>query len=257
MACFRSSNYRFRTPEMGGSLIELDAQKLQDPVNKYISYRLSTLRGREGYDDLVLSKIESEMRRKAENTFLWVALMFKELDDGYESLNPGAYALEIVRKFPSGLWKIYDHIMAKIEKGMLRDPLYCKAVLVTVYLAYRPLNLPELAILVNLPPEIDPRTIVQKCGSILTTKKDTVYLIHQSAKDYLDANYRSKLDPGGPAEGHKKSSRHSMSSLCSFLKENMWSISHGLKPKNAKPPDPDPLAPIRYSCLFWVDHLCF
>jgi hypothetical protein len=21
-------------------------------------------------------------------------------------------------------------------------------------------------------------------------------------------------------------------------------------------PDPDPLGPIRYSCLFWVDHLC-
>ncbi|KAL7938542.1 hypothetical protein V8C35DRAFT_319713 [Trichoderma chlorosporum] len=30
----------------------------------------------------------------------------------------------------------------------------------------------------------------------------------------------------------------------------------GYRPKDAQPPDPDPLAPMRYSCLFWADHFC-
>ncbi|OQE37753.1 hypothetical protein PENCOP_c009G03726 [Penicillium coprophilum] len=185
--------------------------------------------------------------------------MFKELDAGYESLNPahGAYALEIVQSIPSGLSKVYDHIMNRIEKGVLRDPIYCKAVLVAVDLTFRPLGLSELAILADIPLRIDPRSIVQKCGSFLTIKKDTVYLVHQSAKDYLDASYRSRLDSAGPAKGHTEISRRSIRNLYSMLKQNAWNLSSGLKPKDTSSPEPDPLAPIRYSCVLWVDHLSF
>ncbi|CAG8363197.1 unnamed protein product [Penicillium salamii] len=250
---------QLKTPELAGSLIELDPQRLQDPVNEYIGHRMSTLTDREGYDDLILAEIEREVRRKAENTFLWVALMFKELDAGYESLNPvhGAYALEIVRNIPSGLSKVYDHIMKRIEAGVWKDPTYCKAVLMAVYLAFRPLDLSELAILADIPLKMSPRSIVQKCGSFLTIKKDTVFLVHQSAKDYLDVSYRSRLDSGGPAKGHTEISRRSIKSLSSMLKQNVWKLSPGLKPKHTSPPDPDPLAPIRYACVHWVDHLSF
>lgn len=73
------------------------------------------------------------------------------------------------------------------------DLQYCKNVLVVTSLAYRPLSLSELALLAGLGPEIDPQTIVEECGSFLTTKENTIYLIHQSAKDYLKANHKSKL----------------------------------------------------------------
>jgi len=40
------------------------------------------------------------------------------------------------------------------------------------------------------------------------------------------------------------------------LKRNIYKLDYGFKPKDLTPPDPDPLAPIRYSCVFWADHLC-
>jgi hypothetical protein len=44
------------------------------------------------------------------NTFLWVALVFKELVtvDGWD-------AIDAVKKIPPGLSELYDHIMTRIE----------------------------------------------------------------------------------------------------------------------------------------------
>ncbi len=44
------------------SLVELDAQKLERPVNAYIDYKLSILKTREGYNDHILAQIKDEVR---------------------------------------------------------------------------------------------------------------------------------------------------------------------------------------------------
>ena len=242
-------------PDTARNLVELDAQRLKDPVNAYIKHKLSTLRKREGYDEDILAEVSSTIRERAMNTFLWVALVFKELDTEDDNLNPlhGAYALDTIKGLPSGLSKLYDYMMNRIEKGK-RDPQYCKNVLMAAVLAYRPLTLPELAVLAGLPPNMHARTIVRKCGSFLTITGQAVTLIHQSAKDYLEENYIST----GVAQGHVDNSKRSIDAMFSMLKQNMYALlDFGFKPKDIRPPDPDPLAPIRYSCVFWADHLCF
>jgi hypothetical protein len=246
-----------KTPDTAGSLVELDAQQLEGPVNAYIDHKLSILKTREGYDDGVLARVAVEVRQRAENTFLWVALVFKELDAEDGSLNHvhGTYAVEIIKEIPSGLSKLYNHMMARIEKGMRRDPQYCKGVLAVATLALRPLSLSELAVLAGMPRNMDPRTIVRKCGSFLMTRGETVFLIHQSAKDYLDENYTSRLQLAGVAQGHADISRRSIAAMSLILKQNIYDLDFGFKPKDISPPQPDPLAPIRYSCVFWADHL--
>ena len=240
-----------KTPDTAGTLVELDAQSLAGPVNAYINHKLSTLKGRKGYTDSVLAEVSDEVCRRAENTFLWVALVFKKLDS-----ERGWHAVKIIKEMPPGLPKLYDHMMTRIERGTM-DLQYCKNVLVATSLAYRPLFLSELALLAGLRPEIDPQTIVEECGSFLTIKEKTVYLIHQSAKDYLEMNHKSKLQQGGPAQGHADISRRSIDAM-STLKRNIYALPYlGFKSKDIGPPGPDPLAPIRYSCVFWVDHLCY
>lgn len=247
------------TPDTAGSLVELDAQKLEDPVNAYIKHKLFTLKTRDGYDERVLAKVADKIRQQAQNTFLWVALVFKELDveDENHIKVHGMYALEIIGEIPSGLKELYDHMMTKIEKGKRRDPQYCRNVLVVAVLAYRPLTLSELAVLADLPPEMDAQTIVKKCGSFLTTKDETVYLIHQSAKDYLDENNTSRLQLEGICQAHADIGRRSINAMSSVLKQNIFNLDFGFRPMDITPPKPDPLAKIRYSCVFWADHLCF
>ena len=246
------------TPDTVGSLVELDTQKLRDPVNAYINDKLSAFEGKPGYTKPVLDDVAAEVLKRAENTFLWVWFVFGELGKtnqfGKLKVN-GKDALATIKDFPSGLSSLYGRIMDIIDGGQVGYPQYCKNVLVAATLALRPLTLSELAILADLPHDM-PRTITEDCGSFLTITGETVYLIHQSAKDYLEANFKSRLQPAGVAQGHVDISRRSIDAMSSKLVKNVYALPLGFKPKDIRPPDPDPLAPIRYSCVFWADHLC-
>ncbi len=153
---------------------------------------------------IILAKIADTVRQRAQNTFLWVALAFKELDVEDSDSNPlhGKYALRRIKTIPPGLSELYRYIMAKIETGLEDDPQYCKTVLATAVLAYRPLTVLELAIVADIPPEIDSKTIVRKCGSFLTCNGETVYLIHQSAKDFLLQELSATIFPSGIEDVH-------------------------------------------------------
>ena len=129
-----------------------------------------------------------------------------------------------------------------------------------ITLARRPLSLRELAVLAGLRPKIEPRTIVKKCGSFLTTEKDTVYLIHQTAKEWLenalvlDDNHNSRLQTGGTIQGHADISRRSIDAI-SKLQNNIYSLHPGSKLGDITIPSPDPLEGLQYSCVYWVQHL--
>ncbi|GIJ91799.1 hypothetical protein Asppvi_010772 [Aspergillus pseudoviridinutans] len=231
--------------------VTLDPRHLEGPVNTYIDHKLDSMKGKDGYDTDTLAQLSDEIRRRAMSTFLWVALAFKELDgvDGWD-------AVETIQKIPSGLSNVYELIMAQIEKGSPENQKRCKNVLVAVVLAYRTLSLPELAVLAGLQPKINPRTIVGKCGSFLTMSGQTVSLIHQSAKDYLEANYTTRLG-SGIGQGNADISARSIIAMGSILRHNIYALPYpGFESRDVTPPDPDPLAPIRYSCVFWVGHLC-
>jgi hypothetical protein len=205
-----------------------------------------------------LDDVAPEILKRAENTFLWVWFIFRELGKtnqfGKLLLN-GKDALATIKDFPSGLSSLYGCIMAIIDDGQVGYPQYCKNVLVAATLALRPLTLSELAVLADLPPDM-PRTITEDCGSFLIITGETVYLIHQSAKDYLGAEFKSRLQPAGIAQWHVDISRRSINAMSSMLVKNVYALPLGFKPKDIRPPDPDPLAPIPYSCVFWADHLC-
>jgi hypothetical protein len=254
-----------KTPHVGGTQLELDAQSQEGPVRAYIKYKLSALQDRDGYNNDILTELSNEILQREEKIFLWVALAFKALDEQDENLNPvhGSYALDIIKETPSGLSNLYLHMMTRIEKGLRSDPKYCKEVLAATAFARRPLSLPELGVLADLPPNMAPQTIVMKCGSFLTTKEETVKLIYKSAKDYLE-EYQSTLR-GGAFQAHADIIKRSINSMSTLkrnsseeliLKRNIYDLSHwGFKSKAIISPDPDPLAPMQYSCVFWLDHL--
>lgn len=157
----------------------------------------------------------------------------------------------------NGVSELYDHMMTTIEKKQMPDPEHCKNVLLAVYLARRPLFVPELTGAAGLPLNIDPISVVEKCGFLHITKNGEVHLMRLSLKGYLDKNFASKLQPAGIAQGHAAIGRLSIDAMSLLLRRNIYSLDFGFKPSDMKPPHPDPLASIRYSCEFWADHLCF
>ncbi|KAL1889912.1 hypothetical protein Sste5346_008639 [Sporothrix stenoceras] len=175
-----------------GSLVELDAQKLKDPVNAYIDHKLSTLRALPGYDKDTLAEVSDEMHRRAENTFLWAALVLKELHSV-----EGWYAVETIRMMPLGLSDLYEHMMTRIE----------------------------------------------------------LYLIHQSAKDYLSCKF-DKVSPSDLKDAHRAIFSRSLETMSKTLRRDMYGLgAPGFPIEKVQQPTPDPLAVARYSYVYWVDHL--
>jgi hypothetical protein len=99
--------------------------------------------------------------------------------------------------------------------------------------------------------------IVKLCGSFLTIREDHVYLIHQSAKDYLSNNASAEIFPTGRASVYYDLFSRSLSALSQTLRRDIYNLDlPGVLIDQVIPVDPDPLAPVRYSCVYWVDHLC-
>jgi N-terminal domain of NWD NACHT-NTPase/NACHT domain len=250
--------------------LELNAKSVAGAVEAYIKRKMSDLAetyrklyaGRKGpkiQDELqeVRDGIAKEIRLKADGTFLWVALVFRQIKGcGADE------ALGIVRQIPSGLDDIYAQMICQITELDAKDSQRCKRVLLTMVNAYRPLHLSELVAHAELPELAVHEKIVRRCG-LLTIKEDDdiVYFVHQSAKDYLikgpSSDLLAKIFPNGYAEGHHTMVSRSLDTMSTTLQRDIYKLKHpGFSIEEIKSPDLDPLAPIRYACVYWVDHLC-
>ncbi|QYS94105.1 hypothetical protein H0G86_001456 [Trichoderma simmonsii] len=245
---YRLKNLTGSSPNNSENLVELDAQRLARPVDAYIDHKLTALRDRDGYDESILAEISNEVRQRAMNTFLWVSLAFQHIEDVH-----GEYVVQDIKAMPPGLLELYDHMMTRIESVRRIKPQDCKKVLICTVLAFRPVSLSELAALSGVSHNMT-MTAIELCGSFLAMREKTVYLIHQSAKDYLHDNFNRRLQSSGIAQGHVDIGRRSVGAMTEILKQNMYGLDYGCTPENLEPPQLDRLTSIWYSCLFWADH---
>lgn len=204
-----------KAPGTACSAVELDAERLDAPVHEYITRKLSKLRTRKGYTDAVMAKVSDQLHERAEDSFLWVALVFKMLDSEY-----GWNATRVLERTPPGLPNLYGQMMGKMEKDTM-DRQCCENVLVAASLAYRPLSLPELGVVAGVEPGIDLPTIVEECGSFLMTRDDKVFIIHQSAKNYVLESFKVGLQSAGDVPGHASIAQHSTEAMSVVLRRNM------------------------------------
>ncbi|KAN0075174.1 vegetative incompatibility protein HET-E-1 [Elaphomyces granulatus] len=231
--------------------LELNAQSISKAVDAYIDHKLSKL---DYLDDLrVRAQVADELRKRADGTFLWVALVCKLLESNDNDYD----AMEILGEMPSDLKGLYDRMMNQINKLERRDPGFCKHILSIMTLAYRPLRLSELTTLAKLPPKVPTIEIVKKCASFLTLRSDTVYLIHQSAQDYLSRkDVEPEIFPDGCAATHRYMLSRSLDVMEKSLHEDIYNLKDpGCLIDEIKPVNPDPLDQFRYACVYWADHL--
>jgi hypothetical protein len=248
--------------------LELNAESVAGAVHAYIDCKMLELaeRYRKAHavrnDPRIHEKLQrvqddvaKELRQRADGTFLWVALVFKQIEEcGADKV------LERVQQMPSGLYSMYAQMMRHVNE--LDDAADCKRVLLTVVSTYRPLHLSELATLAELSDLAVHQDIVRHCG-LLTIKEDDdiVYFVHQSAKDYLiqdsNSDVMSNIFPSGYAEGHHTIVSRSLESMTHNLRRDIYNLQYpGCSIDKVEHLDPNPLTPIRYNCVYWVDHLC-
>lgn len=235
--------------------LELNAESISAAVGIYIQYKVRQLTELKKYNKETRYAVLDHLSSNADNTFLWVTLVCQSLKEV-----PRWKTLTKLNAFPPGLDALYSRMIEQICTS--DDAELCKKVLTLVATVYRPISLLEMTSLAEtLEDMVDDsdslKEIIGLCGSMLTIREDTVYFVHQSVKDYLLEQAFDKIFPSGKEDMHKTIVSRSLHVLSKKLKRDIYEVhALGCDIKEIKKPDPDPLAPLRYSCTYWVDHFC-
>jgi hypothetical protein len=235
--------------------LELNAESVSKAVSIFIEQKVSQLAQQKKYNERTQEAVRAHLASNANDTFLWVALVCQDLE-----VTSKWNVLKKLNLFPPGLDSLYERMMQRINKS--DDAELCKQLLASIALVYRPITLEELAALVEQLEDIadDPesiREIIALCGSFLTLREETIYFVHQSAKDFLLARAAKEVFPSGREDVHYTIFARSLKTISRTLQRDMYGLEAlGYPIKDVKQPDPDPLAASRYSSIYWVDHLC-
>jgi len=154
------------------------------------------------------------------------------------------------------------------DDKLKNEHLY-KSILATVLVVRRPINLTELAALSVMPGSTSGNQdfleeLISTCGSFLTLRDRTLYFVHQSAKDFLLGNTSDEssrkafnwIFSSGIEEIHHIIFSRSLDAMSTMLRRDIYGLkAPGFPIAHVGVLNPDPLAALRYPCVYWVDHL--
>ncbi|KAL2192750.1 NACHT domain-containing protein [Corynascus similis CBS 632.67] len=237
--------------------LELNEESVSAAVTTYIRSKVDSLAEQNRYNFDTRDAVERYLAVNAHGTFLWVALVCQEL-----AKTPGWKTRRKLAMFPPGLNELYKRMIDQILNFEdTEDTALCKDILATISAVYRPITLDELGTIVNaidgVPSDDEALTeIVGLCGSFLTLRERTISFVHQSAKDFLLTQTSNQLFSSGIEDVHRTIFSRSLQVMQQTLRQDIYSLgAPGFSIDKVTPPYPDPLAAIRYSCVYWVNHL--
>ncbi|XXG98997.1 hypothetical protein Hte_005330 [Hypoxylon texense] len=235
------------TQHVGPLFLELcledNKASISAAVNRYIQHKVDRLAKRKSYPDEMRDYVQTYLSSKSNDTFLWVALVCEALADSKVRLR---HTQAKLKSFPAGLGPLYRRMIDQIENST--DAVSCRQILGVVSIVYRPLSLQELALFVGSPEDLE--ELIKLCGSFLVLQEGSVSFIHQSAKDYLLQNAKDMRNE------HPTIFRKSLEAMSQYLRRNVYDLNDwSIPPNQIQPQAPDPLVAVRYSCVYWVEHL--
>ncbi|RBR12916.1 uncharacterized protein FIESC28_08407 [Fusarium coffeatum] len=235
--------------------LELNQHSVCKAVEAFIEYKVEQLAERKQYDEELKSNVKSYLAANADGTFLWVALVCQGLADS--KVIRKRHTRLSLESFPKGLDPLYGRMMEYISSS--NDAEIYTEILALASVVYRPVTLSELKTLLGSQYEDEydelPQ-IIGGCGSFLTLRGDAIYFLHQSAKDFLLNKASDQILPSGLAYQHELIFKRSLQALSETLKRDLCELDHpGFYIDDIEPDYLEPLDPIRYSCVHWVDHI--
>ncbi|KAE8308258.1 WD40-repeat-containing domain protein [Aspergillus transmontanensis] len=234
--------------------LELNEAVLSKAIQSFIEYRVQKLENRsngsKGKTD-IWNAVKDHLVENANGTFLWVALVCEHLAKMFYW-----EVREKLKDFPPHLEKIYERMMSQIIDSDKSE--ICKSILGVTTTVLRPITQDEMMVYVDIPGD-DARALedlVGLCGSFLSVQENTIFLIHQSAKDFIMGTASSKIFPHGKDMVHYDIFSRSLHILQENLRRDIYNLRVPGYPIQEVPiQNPDPLRAVRYACVYWVDHV--
>jgi hypothetical protein len=235
--------------------LELNFGSVAAAVKTFIQQKVCQLAQEKRYTPEVEDAVLQHLTSNANDTFLWVALVYQDL-----KTTPKWNVLKKLAQFPPELDSLYRQMLQQIRES--DSAKICLGVLAVTAVLYRPVTIAELVVLTKQLADFTDdqesvREIISLCRSFLTLRDNTVYFVHQSAKDFLVMKASSDVFLDGVECIHRDIFQKSLTVLQKTLRRDMYNLqAPGYPIGDVKPPILDPLATSRYPCIYWIDHFC-
>jgi len=183
---------KFPTIRLAG---EEDLESIGKEINLVIEARVQILGSKLKLSDGVCTTLKEALISVKNRTYLWITLIFNVVS---ESLKVTQKSIStIVSTLPTTVDKAYEAIL---DRG--HDPPRARKLLQIIVAAERPFTLREMNVALNLnksclsfedidlqPTEDNLKTEIRNlCGLFISILDSKIYLIHQTAKEFLIAN---------------------------------------------------------------------
>jgi WD40 repeat protein len=239
----------------GGQMLnlELNEQHISNAVRTFITRKTEDLGKQHSYGLELKEKIKEELFAKADSTFLWVSLACKRL-----SKVRSGNALATLQDIPPGLNDLYLRMMDQIfEIEVEGDRFMCLEILRSITLAFRPLSIEELFTMAQLRPELnaqDLSDLIELCGSFVTIRRGIIYMVHQSAQDYLIKDEAQRIFQTALEPSHGLVASRLLNAMSNALGKNMCNLHHPGALASSATINPR-VRGISYACSYWSTHL--
>lgn len=237
--------------------LELNEESVSAAVVTYIDLKVDYLMRWKQFDEGTRDAVRAHLLSNANGTFLWVTLVCEELAKcGRWDIRRNLTA------FPPGLGALYSQMLAQLDRSSCA--VACRRILAAISVVYQPITLDELPSLVDLeifpiePEHMDEACLwmIRLCGSFLLIRERTIFFVHQSARDFLLTRTGSDKFPARIEDLHYTIFIRALQAMITTLRRDIYDlVAPGYPAEKVVQPKPDPLAVVRYSCLYWVDHL--
>lgn len=244
------------------------AQAISADVQLHIVQQVDRIASpdRKDYSTELCSSVKEYIFQNSQSNFLWVSMTIAELES-----TSRIEAWEHLSRIPPTLDAMYEWMVMKIPHGWRE---LSTKVLLWVTLAFRPLSLSELLVVLDerclgWPDSETLRDCINHCGQLLRiSADDTVHLVHYSAREYLMERLESspsffkdcvELNPFNLEEGHRLIASVCIRNLGGATHPGIRNI-HKRKSRIAKDTQITygksmPTALSEYARIFWTDHV--
>lgn len=189
---------------------EEESEAISDEIDHVIDFRVNELTSKGCHPKLTpqLGEVlRARLLKHGNRTYLWLHLIFEELRKSFKKTHIGLR--KVIDQLPNSVDAAY-------EKVLLQTPSRSQtsAILHIIIAATRPLTLKEMQIAsvvnlecrnmedLDLEKEKDFKLRLRKeCGLFVTVQDQRVYLIHQTAKEFL-VSKDIRQEPTTPAGAH-------------------------------------------------------
>ncbi|GAB0134193.1 hypothetical protein EsDP_00002574 [Epichloe bromicola] len=187
---------------------EEESETISQEVNRVIMHRVDHLSADISRD--IKDRLAQKLRETTHRTYLWISLVFDDLEKEDFVMTPSGVESAIAT-LPRNINEAYERILSKSKD----DPMVRKA-LSAVLVANRPLTLSEMNVAMNiddksqciwdieLENEGDFKSRLRSwCGLFISTHHGKLYLLHQTAREFLLANSASPVHAPSERRWHQ------------------------------------------------------